>query len=187
MSGEHTQRESGALGWTLFVVGFVGALFVGWVVFPKLLYSTQQQPLNFNHAVHMENDMACEDCHGFREDGSYVGIPQVEKCAECHEEPMTESEAEAKLVTEFVEPGKEIPWLSYTRQPDNVFFSHAAHVLMAEMECTSCHRDASQEEETPPVQVNRLTGYPKGIMKMYKCEDCHARASVHNGCDVCHK
>jgi hypothetical protein len=24
-------------------------------------------------------------------------------------------------------------------------------------------------------------------MKMYVCEDCHARENVPNGCDVCHK
>jgi hypothetical protein len=24
-------------------------------------------------------------------------------------------------------------------------------------------------------------------MKMYVCEDCHARENVSNACDVCHK
>jgi hypothetical protein len=91
------------------------------------------------------------------------------------------------LVSEFVKPEKEIPWVSYSRQPDNVFFSHAAHVKMAEMECTDCHRDVKEETEAPPVKINRLTGYPNEIMKMYVCEDCHAREQVSNSCDVCHK
>jgi hypothetical protein len=86
-----------------------------------------------------------------------------------------------------VEPEKEIPWISYSRQPDNVFFSHAAHVKMAEMECTHCHRDVSGETKAPPVKINRLTGYPNEVMKMYVCEDCHARENVSNACDVCHK
>ena len=131
--------------------------------------------------------MACEDCHAFREDGSYAGIPNLENCAECHESPMTESETEARLVTDYVEPGKEIPWISYSRQPDNVFFSHAAHVLKAEMACTECHRDATLETMTPPVRVNRLTGYSNEVMKMHVCEECHAREQVSNACDLCHK
>ncbi|WP_235619585.1 cytochrome C [Paucidesulfovibrio longus] len=29
--------------------------------------------------------MACEDCHYFREDGSYAGFPTNEECASCHD------------------------------------------------------------------------------------------------------
>jgi hypothetical protein len=188
MSGEYKQQGSDGLGWVLFFVGFVGALIVGWVIFPKLLYSTQQQPINFNHAIHRESaGMYCEDCHNFREDGSYAGKPTLTSCIGCHEFPMTESEDEAELISEYIEPGKEIPWVSYSRQPDNVFFSHAAHVKVAEMECTECHRDVTQEATAPPVRVNRLTGYPNEVMKMYVCEDCHAREQVSNACQVCHK
>jgi c(7)-type cytochrome triheme protein len=188
MSEENKQQDSGRLGWVLFFVGFFGALFVGWVVFPQLLYSIQQQPLNFNHATHLQNaGMACADCHQFRPDGSFVGIPKVATCTQCHEAPMTQSKTEAELVSDYIQPGKEVPWLSYSREPDNVFFSHVAHVKMAQMACTQCHRDATKEKVTPPVRVNRLTGYANEVMKMYVCEDCHARKQVSNGCDVCHK
>lgn len=187
MSTENKQH-SARLGWALFLVGFFGALFVGWVIFPQLLYSTKHQPINFNHAVHQEYaGMFCQDCHYFREDGSYAGIPDLWNCRQCHEMPMTDSEAEAKLVSEYIEPGKEIPWISYSRQPDNVFFSHAAHVKMAGMECTQCHRAVDKETTAPPVRINRLTGYPDELMKMYVCEDCHAREHVSNACGVCHK
>ncbi|MFP3870299.1 MAG: menaquinone reductase multiheme cytochrome c subunit QrcA [Syntrophobacteria bacterium] len=188
MSAENKQQDSGRLGWVLFFVGFIGALIVGWVIFPKLLYSTQNQPINFNHAIHQESaGMLCEDCHYFRSDGSYAGKPTLANCIQCHQFQMTGSEAEAKLISEYIEPGKNVPWLSYSRQPDNVFFSHAAHVKMAGMECTECHRDVSEESTAPPVRVNRLTGYPNELMKMHVCEDCHAREHVSNGCDVCHK
>ena len=188
MTGENKQQDSGLLGWLLFVVGFAGALFVGWFVFPKILYSTHYQPINYNHALHQEEaGMSCEDCHFFREDGTSAGKPALSACVECHEEPQGETESEARLVSEFVEPEKEIPWISYSRQPDNVFFSHAAHVKMAEMECTDCHRDVEQETVAPPVKINRLTDYPNEIMKMYVCEDCHAKEHVSNSCDVCHK
>ncbi len=188
MTGENKQQDSGLLGWVLFVLGFAGALFVGWIVFPQLLFSTKYQPINYNHAIHQEDaGMSCEDCHSFREDGTYAGKPRLSTCVECHAEPQGETEDEAKLVSEYVEPEKEIPWISYSRQPDNVFFSHAAHVKMAEMECTDCHRDVAGETKAPPVKINRLTGYPNEIIKMYVCEDCHARENVSNACDVCHK
>ena len=188
MTGETKQQGSGLIGWILFVLSFAGALFVGWIIFPQLLYSTKDQPINYNHAIHQEEaGMLCEDCHSFREDGTYAGKPTLARCAECHVEPMGESETEAKLVSEYVEPEKEIPWVSYSRQPDNVFFSHGAHVTMAEMACTDCHRDVKEETAAPPVKINRLTGYPSGIMKMYVCEDCHAQQNVSNSCDVCHK
>jgi hypothetical protein len=188
MTAENKQQNSGLLGWVLFVLGLSGGLFVGWIVFPQLLYSTKYQPINYNHAIHQEEaGMSCEDCHYFREDGTYAGKPSLAACAECHAEPQGETEDEAKLVSEYVEPEKEIPWISYSRQPDNVFFSHAAHVMMAEMDCTDCHRDVEEETKAPPVKINRLTDYPNEIMKMYVCEDCHARENVSNACDVCHK
>ena len=38
MTGENKQQNSGLLGWLLFVVGFTGALFVGWVVFHNFFF-----------------------------------------------------------------------------------------------------------------------------------------------------
>jgi hypothetical protein len=37
-----------------FILGLAASLVVGWVVFPKLLYSQKHQPVSFDHALHME-------------------------------------------------------------------------------------------------------------------------------------
>ncbi|MEJ2427938.1 MAG: cytochrome c3 family protein [Deltaproteobacteria bacterium] len=188
MTGENKQLGSGLLGWLLFVLGFTGALFVGWIIFPQVLFYTKYQPINYNHAIHQEEaGLSCEDCHFFRDDGTFSGKPKLSVCLDCHAEPQGETEDEAMLISDYVEPRKEIPWVSYVREPDNVFFSHAAHVSMAEMECTDCHRDVSKETRALPVKINRLTGYPNDIIKMYVCEECHAQKNVSNACDVCHK
>jgi hypothetical protein len=182
----HKSPGNGAkrLGWLVFFAGFVLSMIAGWLVFPRLLYSEKTQPIQFRHAAH--EDSQCEDCHRFLPDGSYSGIPGVENCRQCHEQPIGESEQERILVEQYIEPDKEIPWLVYTWQPDNVYFSHAPHVK-PDITCVRCHHDVTKEKELPPLRENRLTGYSKNTMKMVECEDCHVARGASNACQVCHK
>ncbi len=173
-----------ALGMVFFLLGFIGALVVGWVVFPNLLYSQKAQPLNFNHVAHNSED--CESCHTLLADGTYGGIPKLERCKECHESAQGSSEAEAKLISDYIEKNKEVPWKVYAWQPDNVYFSHAPHKGQG-LECTRCHRDVSKEEKLPTYRENLITGYSKNTMKMTECEECHAQKGTSNSCEICHK
>ncbi len=204
------QPERKMQGWMFFAAGLIVALIVGWIVFPLLLYSQRSQPLNYSHANHGPESSAgldCEECHFFYEDGAFSGIPKLAKCMECHEDPespYTESPEEKKLFTDFIEPGREIPWLVYSRQPDCVYFPHIAHVKMAGIECKVCHGDFGSNDRPPVYKVNRLTGYSIDIwgrnitgykrntwdrMKMNNCAHCHTtRGKEHNNaCFVCHK
>ena len=181
------------------------------MVFPKLLYSKIDQPISFNHVLHMDLvDEGCESCHFFREDGTYSGVPTLAQCIDCHAEINGESPDEAKFVTEYVEKGKEVPWKVYSRQPDCVFFSHAAHVISAKMDCVTCHGYIGESTSLKPYEENRVTGYSRDIwgkniagwkknswdrMKMDDCAECHARYEGHNtsvrtqkdACFVCHQ
>ena len=69
-----------------FLAGLTGSLVCGWFVFPRLLYRTEPQPLRFSHRTHTgeKGGMKCDDCHSFRADGTFTGIPVVDKCAGCH-------------------------------------------------------------------------------------------------------
>ncbi|MCP4678165.1 MAG: cytochrome c3 family protein [Deltaproteobacteria bacterium] len=186
------------------LVGLGAALAFGYGALPTFLYETAEQPLEFSHAIHMgeEGGMSCEDCHGFRADGSFVGIPPTSACADCHAEPMGESAAEKSLVENYLGPGKEIPWLVYSRQPDNVFFPHAAHVKIGKIECTHCHGDHGKTDKLRSHQRNKLTGYSRDIwgssitglktnsfdrMKMDDCVACHDEHDVDDSCLMCHK
>lgn len=186
MKKEGNTHSSGSsvLGLVFFLSGFIVALVVGWLVFPTLLFSERIQPINFSHAAHQ--DSTCEDCHTFRSDGTYTGIPQLDKCKECHESQLGQSESERILVEDYIQKDREIPWLVYAFQPDNVFFSHAPHKAK-NVACVRCHRDVSKEEKLPVYRENRLTGYSAGTMKMIECEKCHADQSVNNDCGICHK
>lgn len=194
-----------------FILGLVASLVLGWVIFPQLLYSQKQQPIQFNHALHNELvDEGCESCHFFREDGTYSGVPKLAQCIDCHEEVQGESEEEAKFVNEYVLKEREVPWLVYSRQPDCVFFSHVAHVKLGQMECVTCHGHIGESESLKPYEANRISGYSRDIwgkniagikfnswdrMKMDDCSECHVSNNVNQGsvqtlrggCFVCHK
>jgi menaquinone reductase, multiheme cytochrome c subunit len=194
-----------------FIFGLVASLVLGWVIFPQLLYSKKNQPIDFNHALHNELvDNGCESCHFFREDGTYSGTPTLAQCIDCHEEVQGESEEEEKFVSQYVAKGREVPWLIYARQPDCVFFSHIAHVKMGQMDCVTCHGHIGESESLKVYEANRITGYSRDIwgkniagikwnswdrMKMDDCSECHQRENVNQGsvqtnkggCFVCHK
>ncbi len=205
------KKDAGGMMILFFIIGLAASMIVGWVIYPKLLYSEKKQPIDFNHAMHVvEVEDGCESCHYFREDGTFSGIPKLESCMECHEEALGESEEEAKFVAEYVEKGREVPWLVYSEQPDCVFFSHAAHVKAAEMDCETCHGHIGESEHSRVYQENRITGYSRDIwgkniagikkntwdrMKMDDCAECHIEENVRQssvqtekgGCFVCHK
>lgn len=181
--------EPGAVITLFFFIGLIASLVVGWVVFPKLLYSKQDQPIDFSHVLHNEMvEEGCESCHFFREDGTFAGVPKLEQCAECHEEVQGESADEEKFVEEYVAKEREVPWLIYSKQPDCVFFSHAAHVKMGKMDCVTCHGHIGESDSLRVYEENRITGYSRDIwgknisgiarntwdrMKMYDCAACH--------------
>ncbi|MCG6911213.1 MAG: cytochrome c family protein [Deltaproteobacteria bacterium] len=194
-----------------FIIGFAASLIIGWGIFPKLLYSQKRQPVDFNHALHVEEvGGECESCHYFREDGRFSGIPNLATCMECHEDVIGASAEEEKFVTEYVIPEREVPWLVYARQPDCVYFSHAPHVIAGKMTCVECHGHIGESVQSRIYEENRITGYSRDIwgrniaglaqnpwerMKMDDCSKCHVRENVNQGsvqtqkggCFVCHK
>lgn len=194
-----------------FAIGLAASLIVGWVIFPKLLYSQKRQPIDFNHAMHVELvEEGCASCHFFREDGTFSGAPTLAQCVDCHTEVQGDTPNELRFVEEYVQKGREVPWLVYSRQPQCVYFSHVAHVKMGGMDCVACHGHIGESESLPVYEENRISGYSRNIwgqniagfkknswdrMKMDDCAECHARESVmqasvqtkREGCFVCHK
>jgi hypothetical protein len=208
---KNESSQTGGFILLFFIVGFVAAMVLGWVVFPKLLYSKKSQPFDFNHALHMEEvGEGCESCHYFREDGSFAGVPTLDTCIDCHAEVLGDSADEAIFVEEYVANEREVPWLIYSKQPDCVFFSHTAHIHGANMDCVTCHGHIGESESLKPYEQNRISGYSRDIwgkniagfkrntwdrMKMNDCAACHKETGMHassvqtqkDACFVCHK
>jgi hypothetical protein len=171
-----------------FVAGLALALAAGWLGFPRLLFARAEQPLRFSHKTHAALASGCADCHPIGADGRFAGIPRVETCAACHAEPQGKSADEKRLVEEYVKPGREIPWLVYSRQPDNVRFPHAVHVKRAGIACERCHGPHGESDALPAVQTNRITGYRRDLTTMNDCESCHAGTlPERTACLACHK
>lgn len=71
-------------------------------------------------------------------------------------------------------------WIQVTRNPGHVYFSHAAHVSVAEIACETCHGDVSQWREPPREPVAKLTS-------MSECMSCHRERGASNSCETCHQ
>jgi len=188
----------------VFGLGVMVAMLAGWVVFPRALYMRKPQPLEFRHKTHAEKSglADCNECHALRDDGTFAGLPAMEKCAGCHAERIGETKAEATLVNNYIKQGHETPWQVYAQQPPNVWFSHSIHLKRAGLKCEDCHANYGASDQVKVYEVNRISGYSRDIwghsisrlhraphdgMKMSDCEDCHRQHNADVGCLGCHK
>jgi hypothetical protein len=179
-----------------FVAGAVVALSAGWAGFPHAIYKSRTQPVDFSHRVHADKaGTKCEDCHAFRDDGTFAGIPALDKCAGCHAAAMGTTAAEKNFIDQYVTPGREPQWAAYARQPENVFFSHVTHVKRGQVQCETCHGNQGSTDRLPPYREDRISGYSRDIwgtggrpgMTMDNCVDCHRRQKLEHSCLDCHK
>jgi len=165
--------------------GLIAALFLLIIVAAatgvvlSTTFPAATQPLAFNHVLHIEDVGAeCTDCHLYALNGERATIPNLQTCADCHFEPIGESEDEARLVA-YLEAEDPIPWQKVYWVPDHVYFSHRRHTSAAEIECASCH--GAVGERTEPLTR------PLVSMTMTKCMECHDRSGASNDCIVCHR
>jgi menaquinone reductase, multiheme cytochrome c subunit len=176
----------------VFGCGVALATLLGWVAFPHALYVSRQQPVRFYHKLHAgKSGMAqCDACHSIGADGQFAAIPQTATCAGCHSQQLGASKDEATLVNEYVKPDRAIPWLVYSRQPANVWFSHAVHVQVARLACAECHGKYGESDRGRSYEQDRIDGYSRDVatsMTMNDCEACHRRHHVEVGCVGCHQ
>ncbi len=186
-----------------FASGMLVALAGGWLAFPRVLYQTRLQPVDFSHKIHAEKAGAkCEDCHSFRDDGTYAGIPTLDKCSGCHAAAMGTTVAEKNFIDQYVTPNREPQWLSYAQEPENVYFSHIAHVKLGHVKYEQCHGNEGGAATLRPYQQDPISGYSRDIwgrpvsriglrteggMKMDDCVDCHRPQGFEYSCLDCHK
>lgn len=171
---------AGAVAWSALFLGFLLSFAAAFALHGEwpVLSRPVAQPISFNHRLHVEQEeMSCEECHRYCETETFSGLPSGKLCALCHIEPQGESKAEARLV-ELLQSGSELEWQPLFEQPPHVFYSHRRHVVVAGIECQTCHGDIAQSD-SPPVQVRRLT--------MDDCRNCHEKSGASTECTACHR
>ena len=171
-----------------FLAGALAALGAGWAGFPRAIYQSRPQPVDFSHKVHAEKAGAkCDDCHPFRDDGTFAGAPTLGQCSGCHAALMGTTAAEKTFVEQYITPNREPQWRSYAQQPENVFFSHAAHVKRGKLVCAKCHGAIGESDKLPPHREDRISGYSRETMPMDACIECHRENRMEHSCMDCHK
>ncbi len=136
------------------------------------------QPIAFDHAKHMAAGADCTGCHGTVEEQTSAGMPDLDTCMQCHDQPMSKSPEEAKL---RVYAGRhEAPaWQRVYREPAHVYFSHRRHVVVAKVACGTCHGAIAKATEPPPRPAVNQT--------MAWCLQCHEQRHATTDCIACHK
>jgi len=161
----------------LALVGLVALLVILYALFS---YSAGiDQPIAFNHRLHIEdNGIECIECHPYFMGHAVSGLPGGEVCAGCHEEAMTESPEEKKLV-ELLQAGDGVGFQKTFNLPDHVYYSHRRHVAIAQLPCENCHGKIA-ESLSPPRR-------PLVKVDMDFCMGCHDDMGVTNDCIACHR
>jgi hypothetical protein len=154
-----------------FVVCFAAGLFV-WG------HTRTTQPIAFNHSKHIENGIACTDCHAGAQEQARATLPEISTCMTCHENPMGQSPEEAKIRAAAA-AGRELVWQQNARVPPHVYFSHRRHVQAGRVDCSECHGAMQKATKPPTARFRRLD--------MNDCIGCHTQRGVKTDCNDCHR
>ncbi|MEA3477569.1 MAG: cytochrome c3 family protein [Bacteroidota bacterium] len=138
----------------------------------RQLYYEPDQPIQFSHKVHAgDNQTDCKYCHSTADESMHAGIPSVAVCMNCHnvvkEGTQTGKEEIAKIYA-AIETHKPIEWVKVHNLPDHVYFNHAQHVSVGNIDCAQCHGEVKEMDRIQ--QVNNLG--------MGWCVNCHRRTEV---------
>lgn len=162
----------GWFGWLAVTLVLVAS---GWWIYQRWEVS---QPVPFDHKKHVDFGIACDACHVGAKDAVKASVPNTPACALCHQ-PGKASPKTSKILEEYIQEMKTIPWKKIYRAPQHVRFSHKRHVEMAGLDCKVCHGDIGKMEG--PVSRQAVP------IQMERCMECHRREKVTTDCMACHR
>lgn len=144
-------------------------------VVEKLPLPPPEQPIPFDHKLHVGLGTKCRDCHQIKEPGFLAGYPVAATCMACHTAVKPDSPHIQKLA-EAEKANTPVEWVKVYKVPDYVWFSHQSHAVEAEVACETCHG---------PVGERQMV-FKEKPTSMVSCMDCHAQHGAPNDCDLCH-
>jgi hypothetical protein len=135
----------------------------------------REPPLEFSHALHLEQGLDCASCHATYEDGDEPTWPTAGQCMLCHAETDEGLAPERQVASLFA--GDAFRPRHVSAVSDEVIFSHATH-LEAGASCEQCHTGIESAEVVDEALA----------VSMDDCMSCHAALNVDAGqeCATCH-
>ena len=150
------------------------------------------QPIHYSHKIHAgDNGIDCKYCHSSARVSKHSGIPALNVCMNCHKSiyevsPETATDEYSKAFydgeiqklydavgwddaeQEYTGKTKPVKWVRIHNLPDFAYFNHSQHVMVAGLECQTCHGPV--EEMEIMYQFSPLT--------MGWCINCHRETNV---------
>lgn len=175
------------------VIGALVVIAIAWGLFGLRTEAEVKQPIAFPHKTHIELNLQCTSCHERAEKEAVAGRPPTALCLGCH--GGGDGSGEIKKVQAF-EKGGEIPWARVWRLPGHVYFPHRTHVVVANIQCQTCHG--------PMETLDRPPARPLRTLSMDDCIACHEQSeqrlekaadrpvvrpagSLSKDCTICHR
>lgn len=139
-----------------------------------------EQPIAFNHRIHVAKGFECSLCHQFVREQRFAGLPTLQTCLLCHSTQISQNPEEAK-VRALAERKEPLRWTRITEvhPGDAAYFSHRRHVAQGQIPCATCHgpvAEMTRPPERPPIRIT-----------MGFCTACHAQRQVRTDCLACHR
>ena len=151
------------------------------------------QPIHYSHKIHAgANQIECNYSHSSARVSKHSGIPSLNVCMNCHKN-IAEYNGEEDLENGYTKDfytneikklyaavgwdednqrytgeSQPVKWVRIHNLPDFVYFNHAQHVQVGEIECQTCHGPV--EEMEVMYQYSPLT--------MGWCINCHRETNV---------
>ncbi len=151
------------------------------------------QPIHYSHKIHAgANQIECKYCHSSARVSKHSVIPALNICMNCHKN-IAEYNGEEDLENGYTKDfytneikklyaavgwdeenqrytgeTQPVKWVRIHNLPDFVYFNHAQHVQVGQIECQTCHGPV--EEMEVMYQYSPLT--------MGWCINCHRETNV---------
>jgi mono/diheme cytochrome c family protein len=159
------------------------------------------QPIYFSHKVHAGvNQINCLYCHGGAWESKHAGIPTLNVCMNCHKVISTYEKgpaildedgnkvngtAEIQKLYQYAgftpgpgaqwDPsrGKSPEWVKIHNLPDHVYFNHAQHTRVGNVQCQTCHGNIQTMDKVAQ----------QAELSMGWCINCHRQTKVNFNTD----
>lgn len=159
----------------IFIVGIL-YMSLSAFTFNSEVDSTNKEIIKFSHQFHIEQEVACEDCHTEAETSMDLTgslLPTMDACANCHD-VEDDDECATCHYEDVLEP--------FPVKKAELYFNHKVHLEQDNVNCEKCHSGLNE--------VDFSFESPTLFPTMENCAECHSSSGIAKptnfACESCH-